>query len=66
MEIQSGLHKELIDYQKKKKKLLTTKKKNLSMVWCGAYPAEHSQFLVAVFHQVCDARIEGLSQGWVM
>ena len=38
MEIQSGLHKELIDYQKKKK---------ISVVWCGAYPVGHSQFLVA-------------------
>ena len=68
MEIQSGLHKELIDYHKKNNNNNTTKKIYIyhSVVWCGAYSAKHSQFLVAVFHQVCDVMTEGLSQGWVM
>lgn len=35
------------DWLSKKKKSWLPKKKNLSVVWCGAYPAEHSQFLVA-------------------
>ena len=35
------------DWLSKKKSPDYQKKKNLSVVWCGAYPAEHSQFLVA-------------------